>query len=99
MPFVTVHVLAPVPANVCSVCWYAPPGVALASPAVVIVSGSAKRGCVMPCAASSVFTECATMAGVTAAAASNVVPSNRFGSVMRSVTSALSPGARLIVGF
>src|SRR5690242_5765887 len=53
----------------------------------------------MPCAASVVLTDCATTAGVTAAAALNVTPSNRLGSVTRIVTSALSPGARLIVGF
>mgnify|MGYP006197853125 CR=1 FL=1 len=38
-------------------------------------------------------------AGAIAAPASNVMPSNRFGSTMRSVTFALSPGARLRVAF
>src|SRR3954471_4751450 len=99
LPSLTVHVVGPEPAKLCSVCWYWPPGVAVASADVVIVSGSAKRGCVMPCAASCVLTECATTAGVTAAAALNETPSNRLGSVTRIVTSALSPGARLIVGF
>ena len=54
---------------------------------------------VMLLATSTVLTDCATAAGVIAAAASNVTPSKRSGSTTRSVMLAVSPGASASVGF
>src|SRR5262245_22758795 len=82
-----------------SCCEYGVPRMASGSEAVRIVRAIATGGCVMPIAASSLLTDCATATGVTAAAGSNVMPSFLSGSKTRNVTLAVSPGARATVAF
>ena len=64
------QVTTPRAATVCSVRLIGAPGVVGGISVVVMVSGIATGGAVRPAATSSVFTDCATAAGVTAAAAS-----------------------------
>ena len=66
----TEHTNAPVPATDCSGRLIGAPGVVGGTVVVVIVSGIATWGAVLPVATSSLFTDCATAAGVTAPEAS-----------------------------
>ena len=70
VPLTTLQVNVPIDASVCSDRVYAAPGCAETSAVVVIVSGTATLGVVIPAATSSVLTDWAAAAGVTAPDAS-----------------------------